>query len=83
MKLIYNIMKGTYVIIKSVIISKVYKVMLNSEELIGSTAYRKQQMSCPVNWCHINQVWLYLNNNYNCHTLHVFTVALKCREQLK
>jgi len=48
-KLIYNIMKGVCVVIKSVIISKVYKVTVNSEELIGSTTYLKLQMSCPIN----------------------------------
>jgi hypothetical protein len=58
----YNVMKGTkyFVSLKtSVVITEEHNVMVNSEELTGSTEYLTLCTRCRINRCRYNGVLLY------------------------
>jgi hypothetical protein len=44
----------------SVVITELYTVMVNSDELIGTTEYLTLQARCRINGCRYNRVLLYV-----------------------
>jgi hypothetical protein len=50
----YNVTKGPEYFVSlyaSVVLTEEYNVMINSEQLIGTTEYLTQQMSCRITRC--------------------------------
>jgi hypothetical protein len=62
----------------SVVITEEYNVMVNSEELIGTTEYLTQYARCRIQRCRYNRVRLYIGLGYRRHRmLSLTSVELK------
>jgi hypothetical protein len=66
----YNVMKGTEYFVSlqtSVTITEEHYVMVDSEELIGTTEYLTLCTRCRLNRCRYNRVRLYITFPLNFH----------------